>query len=77
MDVSQCVHQLANGRWVVAEWIDSANQYHAPMTEAEKKATGCHTYFARTLEGLGCTSYAHKSSAIRRARQAYAYRIEP
>jgi len=65
------VHQLKNGRWVVAQWVESANQYQAPMTAEEKKATGCHAYFAKTLEGLGCTSYASKSSASRRAKRLF------
>ena len=64
---SDNVHQLASGRWVVATWNESANQWHAPMTARERKATGCHTYFARTLEGLGCTSYVEKRTAEQHA----------
>lgn len=71
MNIEDRVHQLANGRWVVAEWVESANQYQAPMTQAEQEATGCGTYYAKSLEGLGCTSYASRDSAVRRAKQVY------
>lgn len=65
------LHQLGDGRWVVAYWSEANGQWYAPMTEAERRATGCHTYFARTLEGLGCTSYASRRAAADRAWKLY------
>lgn len=63
------IHQKKNGRWVIARWDQKHAQWQAPMTAEEAKLTGCHTYMANTLEGLGCTSYAHRSSAVRRLRR--------
>lgn len=66
------VHQLSNGRWVVAEWIEELNEYQAPMTRLEQHLTGCNTYTARRIDNLGCTSYATRASAMNRARRVFA-----
>ncbi len=59
------IHQLANGRWVIATWSEQTNQWTAPMTALERKVTGCYAYFAKTLEGLGATSYYSKKAAVK------------
>jgi hypothetical protein len=72
--LNDVVHQLKDGRWVVARWDEKANQWQAPMTAQEAKATNCSAYFAKGpngLERLGCTSYAQRSGAVRRAKQTY------
>jgi hypothetical protein len=65
------IHQLSNGRWIVAHWIESAGQWHAPMNAHERRVTGAHTYFARSLEKLGVHSYAHRKGAVVFARKHY------
>jgi hypothetical protein len=59
------IYQLENGRYVVAEYNEKNGQYTAPMNERERKVTGCHTYFAGNLEGLGVHSYSTKLAAKR------------
>ncbi len=72
LDLNKMVHRLSDGRrWVVAQWFEHANQWQAPMTARERHVTGCHTYFARRLDELGCTSYSSRSNAMRRARVLY------
>lgn len=66
VEIVDLVHQLENGRWIVAY---QSGDWYAPMTDRERKATGCHTLFAKRIEDLGATSYAHRSDALRRARQ--------
>lgn len=56
-------------RWAVAEWIESAGEYQRPMDKGEQALTGCHTYFARTAEGMG--GYKTREQALRRARYLY------
>lgn len=66
------VHQLGNGRWIVARWIPGAGQYQAPMTAEERRITGCHTYCARYLDNLGGGyRYGRRSDALARARRVY------
>jgi len=61
-------YQLENGRWIIANYNEQNGQYTAPMNEQERKLTGCHTYFAGRLEGLGVHSYSRKSSAVKWAK---------
>lgn len=70
-DPTRYVHQLPNGRWTVAYHDPDSNQWFAPMTPKERQITGCHTYFARTLDGLSATSYVSKRAATDRARKLY------
>ncbi len=70
-DPTRYVHQLANGRYVVAYFDEQSAQWYAPMTPAERRVTGCHTYFARIIDNLGCTSYISRRAAIDRARKLY------
>lgn len=66
------VQQLADGRWVVARWIERAAEYQAPMSLYEQYLTGCHTYCARSVDNLGGGyEYKRRSDALRRARQVY------
>lgn len=41
------VHETRAGRWAVGEWDQDRAQYTCPLTDADRKATGCHTAFAR------------------------------
>ena len=69
---SESVHQLSNGRWVVARWAERAAQYQAPTTTAERRVTGCHTYYADTIDGIsGGYTYSRRADALRRARDVY------
>ncbi len=70
-DPSRYVHQLRSGRFVVAYWDEKSGQWYAPMTPAERQATGCHTFFARDIENLGATSYVSRKAACDRARKLY------
>ena len=66
------VHQLSNGHWIVARWVERAAQYHAPMTIAERRLTGCHTWYARNVDNLGGGYvYTRRPDALRRARIIY------
>lgn len=67
IDVTRYVHQLDNGRWIVAYEDEKTGQWYAPMTEDERRLTGCDTYFAGSIERLNCTSYATRRTAVNRA----------
>ena len=73
-DARQYVQQLDDGRWIVAAYDEQHNQWYCPMTAEEQRVTGCHTYIAHRLEDLGGSTFSAKSSAMRRARQAYDYK---
>jgi len=69
---SMDVHQLPNGRWVVAEYRHSEKRWYAPMTYEEMQLSpGATMYFARTLEGLGATSYETREQALKRLRPQF------
>jgi len=77
VDINEHVQRLADGRWIVATWNGQTAQYLAPMTARERRLTGCHTLYARTVDGLrGGYIYRQRSSALRRARQLYGYDVE-
>lgn len=40
------------GRYAAAQWVESAGQWQAPMTDRARRLTGCHTVFARKLSGI-------------------------
>jgi hypothetical protein len=65
------VHQLSNGRWIVATWNDSANRWESPTSNKTYRATNLYARVARTLEALGADSYATRAGAVRRARREY------
>ena len=59
------IYRLNNGRYIVARYDDRNGAYYAPMNKEEKRLTGCHTYTARWIEGLGVHSYSTRSAAKR------------
>ena len=69
------IYKLENGRYIVARYDENKGSYYAPMNSEEKKLTGCHTYTARGIEGLGVHSYSTKSAAKRWA-VSQGYKIE-
>jgi hypothetical protein len=72
MTRNEDVQQLADGRWIVARWVERAAQYQAPMTRDERRITGCHTYCARSVDNLGGGYvYQRRGDAVRRARRVY------
>ena len=66
-----------NGRWIVANYVESANQYHAPMTPEGSEATGCHTAISRDIKALAHSpniySYRCRPSALRLAKQLWPF----
>jgi hypothetical protein len=70
-DPTRYVHQLKSGRWIVAYFDERDGRWYAPMTPEERRLTGCHTYYAGSLESLGCTSYVSRKAAMDRARKLY------
>ena len=69
------VHEYRPGRYVVAQWLERAAQYHAPMTREGKRLTGCSTVSARSLDGLAGSPniylYRTRAGALARARIEY------
>ena len=58
-------------RYAVAEWVEEAGQYQAPLDKRTAELTGMHTEFARKPEGLG--GYLDRKKALRRARYLFRY----
>lgn len=56
--------------YVIAEWSESANQWHAPMNAAAKRETGCHTLFARDLDRIARDPAAMRYTTRSAARRA-------
>jgi len=60
-----------NGSYfVVCVWVESAGQYQAPLDAEERSLTGCHTEFARNLDGF--TGY-RLPDARQRASDLFGY----
>lgn len=52
--------------YVVAVWVESAGQYQAPLDAETCRLTGCHTEFARSLDGFaGLTLADARSRAVK------------
>lgn len=56
--------------YVVAEWNEAAGQYQRPMDKRGRELTGCHTEFAKKLDGFG-GYYRDRRKALRRARYLF------
>ena len=67
--VDQVVHQLENGKWVVAVHDWEKGQWYSPVSESVKAKTNCSSYFASTLAHLGADTYATRSAAIKAAKR--------
>lgn len=48
-------YKLTNGKYAVALYDPERNMYYRRMTDAEKRATGAHTYCAQNPVNLGGT----------------------
>ena len=56
--------------YVVAVWVESAGQYQAPLDAESRRLTGCHTEFARSLDGFAGLTLADAQS---RATDLFGY----
>lgn len=67
------VHQLKNGRWIVAHWSDAHSEWQS--SNIERVPFQGYVYsVARSLEGLasvGIRTYSTRASAGRAARRVY------
>lgn len=68
------VHQLPNGKFVVAE-IKDDGRYHAPMTKQARKSIGAYTVTSTTLadlqDSLNVYKYDRKRDAMMRAASLF------
>ena len=55
------------GGYQIGYYDWESGQYTRPMNDRERRITGCHTFCARSPEGLGGTVYSSRASA-RKAR---------
>lgn len=65
------VHQLSNGRWVVAEWYAQQGLWVAPVTQRERNRYGEGDLQGKRLDDLICPSYASAEGAFRRAHRLW------
>lgn len=66
------------GRFYVAYWNEKAARYEGSLTTEIAKKSGCSGFFCRSkagLPGAGGYSYAHRRSALARARDCYEFSI--
>ena len=67
--VHEYIDKQGRTRYAVAEWVEEAGQYQAPLDKRTAKLTGAHTEFARRPEGFG--GYLSRKKALRRARYLF------
>lgn len=51
------------GGYQIGYYDSRSGQYTRPMNAHERRITGCHTFYARSPEGLGGTVYSSRASA--------------
>lgn len=64
------VHDGGNGRWYVAQYVASANQYHWPLPQAVARASGCSGGFSGSFKG-SAWQYKTRAAAMAAARRLY------
>ena len=75
VNVDDYVHETADGRFVVAQWLKQNASYVASMTRSAQRLSGCSQVSSRTIAGIysdPCVvSYKRRSDAIRAAAKTY------
>lgn len=69
--IAEHVHQLPNGRWIVAQHHNG--QWIASMTPRAQRVTGCSQVFARTLAGVNdgnVATYATRAGAVKASAES-------
>jgi hypothetical protein len=72
IDYSDYIHEYTDGnktKFCVAKWDERSGEYYLPMNNKERELTGCHTYFAKTLEGIG--GYYSRAKARYEAKRRF------
>ncbi len=64
------IHRLPSGSYVVACRDGDTGQWYSPVAADDARRTGCHTYYASSLEGLGANQYKTQRRAIQAAENA-------
>lgn len=70
--MSDLVHELPSGRWIVAEWSERQSQWQS--TNLPEPEQGYVKSYARTLPALaniGIRTYASRPAAVRAAVRLY------